>query len=222
MLVARKLQTNPRKLASQERSRSTVDALLEATARVLLNEGYDRASTNRIAEVAGVSIGSLYQYFPSKEALVAAVIDRHTQQVSQVTRKAVVKMAASPIEVAAREFVSLGIEGHRVNPKLHAVLSEQIPRVGRLENIETNLREGHALVRGYLEAHRDEIDVADLDLAAFVLVTVVEALTHAAVLRRPDILTGEKARQFVDDVTRLVVGYLRTRTLRSDNEEAKR
>lgn len=220
--MARKLQTNPRKLASQERSRSTVDALLEATARVLLNEGYDRASTNRIAEVAGVSIGSLYQYFPSKEALVAAVIDRHTQQVSQVTRKAVVKMAASPIEVAAREFVSLGIEGHRVNPKLHAVLSEQIPRVGRLENIETNLREGHALVRGYLEAHRDEIDVADLDLAAFVLVTVVEALTHAAVLRRPDILTGEKARQFVDDVTRLVVGYLRTRTSRSDNEEAKR
>lgn len=220
--MARKLQTNPRKLASQERSRSTVDALLEATARVLLIEGYDRASTNRIAEVAGVSIGSLYQYFPSKEALVAAVIDRHTQQVSQVTRKAVVKMAASPIEVAAREFVSLGIEGHRVNPKLHAVLSEQIPRVGRLENIETNLREGHALVRGYLEAHRDEIDVADLDLAAFVLVTVVEALTHAAVLRRPDILTGEKARQFVDDVTRLVVGYLRTRTSRSDNEEAKR
>jgi AcrR family transcriptional regulator len=218
--MARKLQTNPRKAASQERSRSTVDALLEATARVLLNEGYDRASTNRIAEVAGVSIGSLYQYFPSKEALVAGVIDRHTQQVSQVTRNAVVKMAASPIEVAAREFVSLGIEGHRVNPKLHAVLSEQIPRVGRLENIEASLREGYTLVRGYLEAHRDEIDVADLDLAAFVLVTVVEALTHAAVLRRPDILTGDRTRQFVDDVTRLVVRYLRTS--RSDNEEAKR
>jgi AcrR family transcriptional regulator len=220
MHMARKLQTNPRKMASQERSRSTVDALLDATARVLLNEGYDRASTNRIAEVAGVSIGSLYQYFPSKEALVAAVIDHHTQQVSRVTRNAVVKMAASPIEVAAREFVSLGIEGHRVNPKLHAVLSEQIPRVGRLENIEASLREGYTLVRGYLEAHREEIDVADLDLAAFVLVTVVEALTHAAVLRRPDILTGDRARQFVDDVTRLVVRYLRTSP--SDDEEAKR
>jgi AcrR family transcriptional regulator len=210
MHMTRKLQTNPRKLASQERSRLTVDALLEATARVLIKEGYDRASTNRIAEVAGVSIGSLYQYFPSKEALVAAVIDRHTQQVSQVTRNALVKMAARPIEVAAREFVSIGIDAHRVDPKLHGVLAEQIPRVGRLENIEANVREGYALVRGYLEAHRDEIDVADLDLAAFVLVTVVEALTHAAVLRRPDILTGEKARQFVDDVTRLVVRYLRT------------
>jgi len=204
-----KPRTNPRKSASQERSRATVDALLEATTRVLLKDGYDRASTNRIAEVAGVSIGSLYQYFPSKEALVAAVIDRHTQQISQVTRNALVKLAASPIEVAAREFVSLAINAHRVNPKLHAVLSEQIPRVGRLENIEAGVREGYALVRGYLEAHRDEIDVADLDLAAFVLVTVVEALSHAAVLRRPDILADEKAQQFVDDITRLVVRYLR-------------
>jgi AcrR family transcriptional regulator len=208
--MAQKLQTSPRKSASQERSRSTVDALLEATTRILIKEGYDRASTNRIAEVAGVSIGSLYQYFPSKEALVAAVVERHSQELSKVTRNALLKVAARPIEVAAREFVSVAIEAHRVNPKLHGVLAEQIPRVGRLENIEANVRDGYALVRGYLEAHRDEIDVADLDLAAFVVVTVVEALTHAAVLRRPDILVDEKARQFVDDVTRLVVRYLRT------------
>jgi len=174
-----------------------------------MHEGYDRASTNRIAEVAGVSIGSLYQYFPGKEALVAAVIDRHTQEIADATRDALVKAATRPIEAAAREFVSAGIDGHRVNPGLHAVLAEQIPRVGRLENIEANVREGYALVRGYLEAHRDEIDVADLDLAAFVLVTIVEALTHAAVLRRPDILRDEKKGRFVDDVTRLVVRYLR-------------
>src|SRR5262249_1586457 len=210
MHMTHKLQTNPRKSASQERSRLTVDALLEATARILVKEGYDRASTNRIAELAGVSIGSLYQYFPSKEALVAAVIDRHTQEVSEVTRNALVKVAARPIEVAAREFVSVAIDGHRVNPKLHGVLAEQIPHVGRLQKIEALQQEGYALVRSYLEAHRDEIDVADLDLAAFVLVTVVEALTHAAVLRRPDILSDEKAGRFVDDVTRLVVRYLRT------------
>src|SRR6516165_8311485 len=136
MLMARKLQTNPRKLASQERSRATVEALIEATARVLIREGYDRASTNRIAELAGVSIGSLYQYFPSKEALVAAVIDRHTQEISEVTRNALVKAAARPIEVAAREFVSVAIDAHRVNPKLHGVLAEQVPRIGRLENVE--------------------------------------------------------------------------------------
>lgn len=210
MRMLRKPHTSPRKQASQERSRSTIDALVTATARILVKEGYGQASTNRIAEVAGVSIGSLYQYFPSKEALVAAVIDRHTQELSQVTRNALFRMAARPIEVAAREFVSVAIDAHRVNPKLHAVLAEQIPRVGRLENVEANIREGYALVRGYLEAHRDEIDVADPDLAAFVCVTVVEALTHAAVLRRPDLLAGEKAQTFVDDVTRLLARYLRT------------
>ena len=208
--MARKINTNPRKSASQERSRATVDTLLEATARVLINEGYDRASTNRIADVAGVSIGSLYQYFPSKEALVAAVIDRHTQEIAEATRGALIKAVARPLEDAAREFIAAGIDAHRINPKLHGVLAEQIPRVGRLENIEANIREGYAFVRGYLEAHRDEIDVADFDLAAFVLVTVVEALTHAAVLRRPDIISDQKAQRFVDDVTRLVVRYLRT------------
>jgi len=207
--VARKPSTNPRKSASQERSRLTVDALLEATARVLIKDGYDSASTNKIAAVAGVSIGSLYQYFPSKEALVAAVIDRHMQEMMQVVRDALVKVATRPVEVAARELVSVMIDAHRVNPKLHRVLAEQTPRTGRLENIEAMEREAYAVVRGYLDAHRDELDVADPDVAAFVCVTAVEALTHAAVVRPPESITNEKAERLVDDVTRLVVRYLR-------------
>jgi AcrR family transcriptional regulator len=207
--MSRKPSTNPRKSATQKRSRVTVDALLEATARVLRKEGYDRASTNKIAAVAGVSIGSLYQYFPSKEALVAAVIDRHMHEMLQMVRDAAVKVAARPIDVAARELVSVMINAHRVDAKLHRVLVEQTPRTGRLENVEAIERETYGLVRGYLEAHRDQLDVADLDLAAFVCVTAVEALTHAAVIRRPEMLTDEKAARLVDDVTRLVVRYLR-------------
>ena len=207
--MGRKLHTNPRKSASQERSRLTVDTLLEATTRVLVKEGYDRASTNKIAAVAGVSIGSLYQYFPSKEALVAAVSERHSHEVLQLIRNALVKVVARPIEVAAREFVSVAIDAHRVNPKLHRVLAEQVPRIGRLENVEAINQEVFAHIRGYLDAHRDEIGVADLDVAAFICVTAVDALTHAAVLRRPDILTDEKAEKFVDEVADLVVRYLR-------------
>jgi AcrR family transcriptional regulator len=136
--------------ASQERSRLTVNTILEATARVLMKEGYDRASTNKIAAVAGVSIGSLYQYFPSKEALVAAVSERHSQEVLQLIRNALIEVAARPIEAAAREFVSVAIDGHRVNPKLHRVLAEQIPHMGRLETGEAINQDVHALIRGYL------------------------------------------------------------------------
>jgi AcrR family transcriptional regulator len=173
-----------------------------------MKEGYDRASTNKIAAVAGVSIGSIYQYFPSKEALVAAVSERHSHEVLQLMRNALVKVAARPIEVAVREFVSVAIDAHRVNPKLHRVLAEQVPRIGRLENVEAINQDVYALIRGYLDAHRDEIDVADLDVATFICVTAVDALTHTAVLRRPEFLTGEKAEKFVDEVADLVVRYL--------------
>ncbi|NUR10624.1 MAG: helix-turn-helix transcriptional regulator, partial [Bradyrhizobium sp.] len=79
--MARISPTKPRKSALQARSRATVDALVEATARILVRDGFEKASTNRIADMAGVSVGSLYQYFPSKEALVAAVIDRHNEEI---------------------------------------------------------------------------------------------------------------------------------------------
>ena len=207
--MATKTSTNPRKSASQERSRLTVEALIEATARILMKEGYDRASTNRIAEAAGVSIGSLYQYFPSKEALVAAVIDRHTQGMMQVVRDALVKVAMRPIEEAARELVRVMIDAHCVNPKLHRVLVEQVPRVGRLDNIQAIDREAYALVRAYLEAHRDEVGIADTDMAAFVCVTTVEALTHAAVVHRREVLSEERATVFVDEVTALILRYLK-------------
>ena len=207
--MARRPPTNPRKQASQERSRATVDALVEATARILIREGFDRASTNRIAEEAGVSIGSLYQYFPSKEALVAAVIDRHNQELMQIVRVALAEVAALPVEKAVRRLVAVAIDAHRANPKLHQALTEQIPRVGRAERIGAFNRETLALLRNYLEAHRDELRTVDLGLAAFVCATSIEALTHTAVLHRPEALSDEAHDILVDEATRLVVRYLR-------------
>lgn len=206
--MARRPQTKPRKAASQERSRLTVDALVESTARVLIKEGYDRASTNKIAAVAGVSIGSLYQYFPSKEALVAAVVERHTSELSQVVRDALARVVALPIETAARELVTAAIEAHSLNPKLHRVLAEQVPRTGRLENIDAIQRNATAVLRTYLEAHRREIGISDLDTAAFICVTTVEALTHTAVLHHPEVLADQNLFTFVSEVTRLLVGFL--------------
>jgi len=202
------VRTRPRKSPSQKRSQLTVAALREATARILVKEGYEAASTNKIAAAAGVSIGSLYQYFPSKEALVAAVIDHHTQEMLQLVREALIKVTRQPVEVAARKLVKVMVDAHRVNPRLHRALVEQVPRVGRLENIQAIDREAYALVRAYLEAHANELSVPDLDVASFICVAAVEALTHAAVVNRPDVLT-DKAGVLVDEVTRLVVRYLR-------------
>src|SRR3546814_9174202 len=67
--------TNPRKLPRQERSKATVEAILIAATQVLIEDGYERATTARVAERAGVSVGSLYQYFPNKEALVGTLVE---------------------------------------------------------------------------------------------------------------------------------------------------
>jgi len=206
--MARKAVTKPRKHASQERSRATVDALIGATARILVREGFDKASTNRIAETAGVSVGSLYQYFPSKEALVAAVIDRHHQDLMQVVRGALAEVAKLPIKQGVRKLVTSAIEAHRVDPKLHRVLAEQIPRTGKLESVEVFNREAYALFRSYLESHRAEFRALDLELAAFVCVTSIEALTHTAVIHHSEMLSDQATEALIDEATRLVIRYL--------------
>ena len=152
--MARKPLTKPRKNASQERSRATVDTLIEATARILVKEGFDKASTNRIAEKAGVSVGSLYQYFPGKEALVAAVMERHNQEIMQVVR-GLAEVATHRWSKAVRKLVAAAIKAHRVDPKLHRVLAEQIPRPGSSRTSKPSTG-NYALFRSLPGAHRNE------------------------------------------------------------------
>src|SRR5439155_3830432 len=120
--MAHPTRINPRKLPQQERARATIDAILTATARILVKEGFDRASTNRIAEAAGVSVGSLYQYFPCKEALVAALIEKHIDEMMALFASAFERMAFLPLAEATRQMVALHLSAHSLDPKLHQVL----------------------------------------------------------------------------------------------------
>lgn len=207
--MARKPLTTPRKTATQDRARMTVDALVEASARILVRDGFDRASTNRIAEEAGVSIGSLYQYFPGKEALTAAVIERHNRQLMTIVHAAFTRAATESVETGIRLLVAAAIEAHRIEPELHCVLAEQTPRSGLLANVELFQRSAYGLFHSYLEERRGEIGIDDLDLATFICVTSIEALTHTAVIHRSDILSERRADELVEETTRLIAGYLK-------------
>ena len=206
--MARKPPTKPRKNALQERSRATVDALVEATARILVREGFEKTSTNRIAEIAGVSVGSLYQYFPSKEALVAAVIERHNEEIMGIVRTTLTEVMDIPIEKAVRRIVTVAIDAHRINPELHRVLAEQIPRAGKLD-VEAFNREILSLVRAYFESRRNEMRKIDLDVATFICVSTIEAIAHNTVLNQAEMLSETTVRTLVDETTRMVVGFLK-------------
>ncbi len=198
--------TTPRKEPRQERAKVTVDAILSATARILVKEGYDRASTNRIAEAAGVSVGSLYQYFPSKEALVAALIEKHSQEMlGTLESRAAMHGPAAPLRAMVRDVVHAMIEAHRVDPKLHRVLMEQVPRVGALKRLSELDDRALALIRAYLELRRLEIRPKNLKLAAFLMSSLVEAVTHGAVLMHPEYLVDEA---LIDETTEVICRYL--------------
>jgi AcrR family transcriptional regulator len=189
----------------QQRARATVEALLEATALVLANEGCEAASTNRIARVAGVSIASLYQYFPSKEALVAALIDRHLERVSNQLAANTVTALAAPLGEAIRIMVLAHVGLHRARPQLAKALIAQIRRVERFAPITAFRQRIIELTRAWLEGRGAELRVKDLGIAAFTIVHVIDALTQAAIEERPEYLTGDL---FVDEVSALLVRYL--------------
>jgi AcrR family transcriptional regulator len=207
--MATKLATKPRKSATQERSRATVEALVEATARILVSDGFDKASTNRIADVAGVSVGSLYQYFPSKEALVVAVAERHHRDIMQIVGRALAEVDSLPVEEAVRKLVAVAIEAHRVDPELHRVLAEQIPRTGRLEELDPINREAQAMFKAYLGARKGELRVADVELATFVCATSIEAMAHNAVLHQAELSSDQAVSALVDEASRMILGYLK-------------
>jgi AcrR family transcriptional regulator len=199
------VRTTPRKRPRQQRSKATVDTILEATTRVLKKHGFDGLSTNAVAAQAGVSIGSLYQYFPNKEALVAKLIDRHMEDMNAAIFAELTRVAVMPIAQAARAVVELTIRAHSVDPDLHRVLTEQVPRIGKLARLRELDEICHRMVAGLLAARKDELAIADPDLAAFILVSTIEAVIHRAALLYPARLRDPR---LVDETTLVVTRYL--------------
>jgi AcrR family transcriptional regulator len=202
--MARRSRTQPRKLPRQSRAKATVAAILDAAARILVKDGYEGASVNRIAEVAGVSIGSLYQYYPSREALVAAVVARHNQRMIAVFQQELTALAHLPIRQAVRGLVVRAIEALTVELELHRVIEDQVPKTGILQRTHEFYEVLAFILGGYLEFHRSEVRPVDIQLAVAILVPSVEAAINGLALVGKDL----KSTAIVDELVALVEGYL--------------
>ncbi|MDQ3367526.1 MAG: TetR/AcrR family transcriptional regulator [Myxococcota bacterium] len=203
--MQRQVKTTPRKRPRQDRSKATVDTLLAATARVLVKQGFDGLTTNAVAEAAGVSIGSLYQYYPNKEALVAALIEQHIDEMNAAILSELTRVAQLPMPQAIRAVIELTIRAHSIEPELHRVLTEQVPRVGRMARLREADGICRRMVAGVLATRKDELAIADPDTAAFVIVASIEAITHRAALFAPERLRDPR---LIDEAVALVTRYL--------------
>jgi AcrR family transcriptional regulator len=203
--MPRKRFINPRKLPQQERSRITVEAILEATAHILAEEGYDKANTNCIAERAGISIGSLYQYFPNKESLMAALMEQHSNEIAALVESHLQDLSNAPIKIAIPALVKAVIAAHAINPRLHQVLNEEIPRSERLQQMQKAEERITKLLRAYLAQWQDNIRPQDLEMTVFILSRTVESLCHAAAIEHPSFVSDSR---FEQEVSSLLLSYL--------------
>ncbi len=176
-----------RRAPRQERSRQTVDAVLQAVERVLKRDGIDALTTNRIAEAAGVSIGSVYQYFPDKRSIFTALHQRHVEQVGLVIERTVAEHTSSSLEVFACALVVALMDVHAMDAQLHEIIAEAVP-------------ESSQGFRQALQATFEKV-IARLEKSPrspqmmFVLPHLVEALVHGGVAQRPASLSLDAAKK---------------------------
>jgi AcrR family transcriptional regulator len=194
-----------RKKPLQDRSRATVDALLAATADILVRHGYEKLTTNRVAERAGVNIASLYQFFPGKEALIAELRRRHVAEQRAAMRAVTVQLEGASLDATVRTLVAMGIAAHAVEPKLHHALTEQLP-ARRADQWEPQDAAMVAQFQRFLET----TDVPDPELALWMINTIAHAVIHRAAVERPEEL---RRGPLEGELVLLLTRYLRRKPL---------
>ena len=176
-----------------------MDRILAAAARVLIAYGYDGASTNRIADEAGVSPGSLYQYFSDKDAITAAVLDRFVDDVSANVSTVFRSMAGRSAEDGTRAVLATLVNALAPQADLLRIAVEQVPRFGDA----ALLARGRDLVYHQLLANQARLRHHDLDITSWFVVHATTQLMIRYTVDRPPIPPD----RFVDELTKLLLSY---------------
>jgi len=206
--VARREGINPRKSPVQERSRFTVEQIVQAATQIFAERGYAGATTNHIAERAGVSIGSLYQYFPNKEAILVTLAKRHVEIAGSMLLRlmAGLNLPETDLTELLRLFIRSTLELHTGNPRLHSViLSEAVWSAEALEEVHELEDEFIDRLALTLDTHR-QVSVKNSRHAAYILVHSIKNLAHEFVIHPP---AGMSQEEFVEEMVEFVGGYLK-------------
>jgi AcrR family transcriptional regulator len=199
----RRLQ--PRRTPRQVRAELTRERILTAAAHVFAEYGYAAGTTNRIAERARISIGSLYQYFPNKDAILAQLLMRHLDR-GTWTQADQLDLSPGTLEATVRALVRDAIDNHGDDPQLLRIMIEEAPMSRELlETIDRHGRKRGAQVRDLLARHPD-VHVRDIDTAAELIIFTVELNIHKLMADPRTIPVETFENELVDMVTRYLRG----------------
>ncbi len=194
---------SPRRVPRQARAKVTRDAILEAGAQLLRGAELAAFTTDRIAEVAGVSIGTLYQYFPSKDAVLVGLAERELARMGELLIEYAARFGDSP-EALVEGYVRAFTEVHAREARLHRVLIEELPRLTSLERVRDYNDRAVSVVRDFLERHA-RAEGRDLDAAAYVIFHATRGVVLAQITETPAI----DRERFTRELVRLVTAYVR-------------
>jgi AcrR family transcriptional regulator len=194
-----------RKTPVQDRSRETVRRILDAAATVLKERGYEGASANRIAAAANISPGSLYQYFPNKDAILDAMVADYTEQLRDKVSSRLYEILGNckDREVLATTLVGVYVDAMLERPEVWRVISGQLPgHTGRgvLRPVDTLIRE---IIRGYIAAVPDRRPDVDVDATTWILSQLL-AIPIRYVIDQPPISKDA----FISQLTRLALSLV--------------
>ena|SRR5438270_1953053 len=162
-------EPKPRKAPRQERSKQTVDAILEGCARLLREGDYGAVTTNHIAERAGVSIGSVYEFFPNKEAIVAALVERRLAGLVDEVREGVEIALEVGDRGGAELLIRRIVDAVSSDRELYRVLLRQAPFVQRLAVTRQATAQLFELGRAAAERARDAMNLPHLEEDAWLI-----------------------------------------------------
>jgi AcrR family transcriptional regulator len=200
----RKAATVRRRKPSQERSRRAVEAIIEAAAQVLEQRGYQGATTNRIADRAGVSVGTLYQYFNNKDEIFNALIEQEA-----ATFLRALEASIAPPDREHREAIRLLLEAAFASDQLVTGVRQVMRNLPSQAYGEKNMavrREMHRLVVRFLEQRGPIPGLDDLSLAADVFIAQCEGMTYLGRISREP---GELIEILTDSLYRYLFGPAR-------------
>ena len=197
----------PRKLPKQLRSRETVDAIFTAAMQLLDRNDVKDPSVQTIADRAGVSVGSLYQYFPSKESLVSALLRFHLEQQLTGLEKSLEETQGLPAEIAAERLIDGLIGAKQSRLKIERALIRFFCRVGDLFTLtEFDDRINAVVERFILSLGAQVRPLANPSIAAFLVMNALRSAVLMSLVQRPEQL---RAPEFKAELVKLVVSYLK-------------
>ena len=204
MAAIRTRQRNhePRKRPVQSRSRHTVAAIVQAAAQVFDEIGYHETTTDRVANRAGVSIGTLYQYFPDKDVLLVALFEHHLEETRELYARLGERLDARlPPDEVVTSCVAEMFALHRRHPRVHRIFIEEAPLPARVfTTYAEQERPLRARWASYLNGR-----VTDPELVATLIVAALETLTHRLTLYPP---AGRSAADLEAAMVAMLVAYV--------------